>query len=93
MTSAQDHKRAKDGDQGLNTGGMGTFSPSPLLHPRWTLSAGSTSTRRRWTPWRRRAGNSKGVIFFGLMLTEDGPKVLEYNARFGDPETQVVLPE
>ena len=79
MTSAQDHKRAQDGDQGLNTGGMGTFSPSPFYQP--TVDAMAAEGR----PF-------KGIIFFGLMLTADGPKVLEYNARFGDPEAQVVLP-
>ena len=79
MTSAQDHKRAGDGDTGLNTGGMGTFSPSPF----YTKEVDAMKAEGR--PF-------KGVIFFGLMLTEDGPKVLEYNARFGDPEAQVVLP-
>lgn len=92
MTSAQDHKRACDGDKGLNTGGMGTFSPSPfytkevddfckqyIYHP--TVDAMAEEGRE-----------FKGIIFFGLMLTEKGPRVLEYNARFGDPEAQVVLP-
>ena len=73
MTSAQDHKRALDGDQGLNTGGMGTFSPSPFYTPGdRRSSARSTSTRLRWTPWRRRGRPFKGVIFFGLMLTAEG---------------------
>lgn len=92
MTSAQDHKRAKDGDQGLNTGGMGTFSPSPFYTEevdefcrRFVYQASVDAMKAEGRPF-------KGIIFFGLMLTQDGPKVLEYNARFGDPETQVVLP-
>ena len=92
MTSAQDHKRAKDGDQGLNTGGMGTFSPSPFYTKevdefckKYVYQATVDAMAAEGRPF-------VGVIFFGLMLTEDGPKVLEYNARFGDPEAQVVLP-
>ncbi len=92
MTSAQDHKRAKDGDQGLNTGGMGTFSPSPFYTDevddfckKYIYQASVDAMAAEGRPFT-------GIIFFGLMLTEDGPKVLEYNARFGDPEAQVVLP-
>ena len=92
MSSAQDHKRAKDGDQGLNTGGMGTFSPSPFYTKevdefckKYIYQATVDAMKAEGRPF-------KGVIFFGLMLTADGPKVLEYNARFGDPEAQVVLP-
>ena len=92
MTSAQDHKRAGDGDTGLNTGGMGTFSPSPFYTKeveefceKYVYQATVDAMAAEGRPF-------KGVIFFGLMLTEDGPKVLEYNARFGDPEAQVVLP-
>ena len=92
MTSAQDHKRAKDGDQGLNTGGMGTFSPSPF----YTKEVDEFCKKYIYQPsvdaMKKEGRTFKGIIFFGLMLTEDGPKVLEYNARFGDPETQVVLP-
>ena len=92
MSSAQDHKRAKDGDQGLNTGGMGTFSPSPF----YTKELDNYCMEHIYQPTvdaiRAEGREFKGVIFFGLILTEDGPKVLEYNARFGDPETQVVLP-
>ena len=92
MTSAQDHKRAKDGDQGLNTGGMGTFSPSPF----YTEEVDSFCRNYIYQPtvdaMRAEGREFQGIIFFGLMLTEQGPKVLEYNARFGDPETQVVLP-
>ncbi len=92
MTSAQDHKRAKDGDQGLNTGGMGTFSPSPF----YTAEVDEFCRKYIYQPtvdaMKAEGRTFKGIIFFGLMLTEDGPKVLEYNARFGDPETQVVLP-
>ena len=92
MTSAQDHKRAGDGDTGLNTGGMGTFSPNPFYTKeveefceKYIYQATVDAMRAEGRPF-------KGVIFFGLMLTADGPKVLEYNARFGDPEAQVVLP-
>lgn len=92
MSSAQDHKRAKDGDQGLNTGGMGTFSPSPFYTDevdqfckKYIYQATVDAMAKEGRPY-------VGVIFFGLMLTDDGPRVLEYNARFGDPEAQVVLP-
>lgn len=92
MTSAQDHKRAKDGDQGLNTGGMGTFSPSPF----YTKEIDAFCQERIYKPtmaaMKAEGREFKGILFVGLMLTADGPKVLEYNARFGDPETQVVLP-
>ena len=92
MTSAQDHKRAKDGDQGLNTGGMGTFSPSPFYTEEIDAFCRENIYQKTVDAMRSEGREFKGVIFFGLMLTEDGPKVLEYNARFGDPETQVVLP-
>ncbi|MCX4376996.1 MAG: phosphoribosylamine--glycine ligase [Lachnospiraceae bacterium] len=92
MTSAQDHKRAMDGDQGLNTGGMGTFSPSPFYTQevddfckKYIYQATVDALAAEGRPFQ-------GIIFFGLMLTSNGPKVLEYNARFGDPEAQVVLP-
>lgn len=92
MSSAQDHKRAGDGDTGLNTGGMGTFSPSPFYTEeideyckKYIYQATVDAMAKEGRPFQ-------GVIFFGLMLTETGPKVLEYNARFGDPEAQVVLP-
>ena len=92
MTSAQDHKRAKDGDQGLNTGGMGTFSPSPFYNDeveafceKYVYQSTIDAMASEGRPFR-------GILFTGLMITEDGPKVLEYNARFGDPEAQVVLP-
>ena len=92
MSSAQDHKRAKDGDQGLNTGGMGNFSPSPF----YTKEVDEFCKKYIYQPtvdaMKAEGRPFKGVIFFGLMLTRDGPKVLEYNARFGDPEAQVVLP-
>ena len=92
MTSAQDHKRAMDGDQGLNTGGMGTFSPSPF----YTEEVDEFCRKYIYQPTvDAMAAEGRpfvGIIFFGLMLTPDGPKVLEYNARFGDPEAQVVLP-
>ncbi len=92
MTSAQDHKRAGDGDTGLNTGGMGTFSPSPFYTAevdefckKYIYQATVDAMAAEGRPFQ-------GIIFFGLMLTEKGPRVLEYNARFGDPEAQVVLP-
>lgn len=92
MTSAQDHKRAKDGDQGLNTGGMGTFSPSPFYTDEVDAFCKKYIYQATVDAMKAEGREFKGIIFFGLMLTEDGPKVLEYNARFGDPETQVVLP-
>ena len=92
MTSAQDHKRAKDGDQGLNTGGMGTFSPSPFYTEEVDAFCKEHIYQKTVDAMRAEGREFKGIIFFGLMLTADGPKVLEYNARFGDPETQVVLP-
>lgn len=92
MTSAQDHKRAKDGDRGLNTGGMGTFSPSPF----YTKEVDDFCKQYIYQPtvdaMKAEGRTFRGIIFFGLMLTKQGPCVLEYNARFGDPETQVVLP-
>ena len=92
MASAQDHKRAGDGDTGLNTGGMGNFSPSPF----YTKEVQQFCREKIFQPtvdaMKAEGREFKGVIFFGLMLTPDGPKVLEYNCRFGDPEAQVVLP-
>ena len=92
MTSAQDHKRAKDGDQGLNTGGMGTFSPSPFYTNEVDEFCKQYVYQATVDAMREEGREFKGVIFFGLMLTPKGPRVLEYNARFGDPEAQVVLP-
>ena len=92
MTSAQDHKRAKDGDQGLNTGGMGTFSPSPFYTKEVDEFCRKYVYQKTVDAMAAEGREFKGIIFFGLMRTEDGPKVLEYNARFGDPEAQVVLP-
>ncbi|MBO5096937.1 MAG: phosphoribosylamine--glycine ligase [Agathobacter sp.] len=92
MSSAQDHKRAKDGDEGLNTGGMGTFSPSPFYTAEVDEFCQKHIYQATVDAMAAEGREFKGVIFFGLMLTPDGPKVLEYNARFGDPETQVVLP-
>lgn len=92
MTSAQDHKRALDGDQGLNTGGMGTFSPSPFYTKEIDEFCKKYIYQATVDAMRAEGREFKGIIFFGLMLTDKGPKVLEYNARFGDPETQVVLP-
>jgi len=92
MLSSQDHKRALDGDKGLNTGGMGTFSPSPF----YTSDIEKICMEEIFLPTVDALNNEgrtfKGVLYFGLILTEKGPKVLEYNARFGDPETQVLLP-
>lgn len=92
MTSAQDHKRAKDGDQGLNTGGMGTFSPSPFYTPEIQKICEEQIFKPTMDAMKAEGRDFVGILFVGLMLTEDGPKVLEYNARFGDPEAQVVLP-
>lgn len=92
MSSAQDHKRAKDGDQGLNTGGMGTFSPSPFYTEEVNAFCMEHIFKPTMAAMKAEGRDFVGILFVGLMLTEDGPKVLEYNARFGDPETQVVLP-
>lgn len=92
MTSAQDHKRAQDGDKGLNTGGMGTFSPSPFYTKEVQAFCEKHIYQATVDAMAAEGRPFKGIIFFGLMLTEEGPKVLEYNARFGDPEAQVVLP-
>ncbi len=92
MTSAQDHKRAKDGDRGLNTGGMGTFSPSPFYTEEVDAFCRKYIYQATVDAMAAEGRPFKGVIFFGLMLTPEGPRVLEYNARFGDPEAQVVLP-
>mgnify|MGYP002510166111 FL=1 len=92
MTSAQDHKRALDGDQGLNTGGMGTFSPSPFYTKEVDEFCRKNIYQATVDAMAAEGREFKGIIFFGLMLTENGPRVLEYNARFGDPEAQVVLP-
>ena len=86
MTSAQDHKRAKDGDQGLNTGGMGTFSPSPFYTKEVDEFCEKYVYQATVDAMAAEGREFKGIIFFGLMLTEKGPRVLEYNARFGDPE-------
>lgn len=91
MTSAQDHKRAKDGDQGLNTGGMGTFSPSPFYTKEIDQFCREHIYQATVDAMASEGREFRGVIFFGLMLTPEGPRVLEFNARFGDPETQVVL--
>ena len=89
--TAQDHKRALDGDRGLNTGGMGAYSPTPFLNESELAEAG----RRILDPWLRGCAaegiDFQGILYPGVMLTKDGPKVLEFNARFGDPETQVYL--
>lgn len=92
MVSSQDHKRAKDNDEGLNTGGMGTFSPSRIYTPEladWCMTHVYIPTMEAMNAEGR---PFKGILYFGLMITPEGPRVLEYNARFGDPETQVVLP-
>ena len=92
MSSAQDHKRAQDGDQGLNSGGMGTFSPSPFYTTEVDEFCKKYVYQATADAMAAEGREFKGIIFFGLMLTADGPRVLEYNARFGDPEAQVVLP-
>lgn len=92
LSSAQDHKRACDQDKGLNTGGMGTFSPSPFYTEQVDEFCKKYVYQATVDAMKKEGRTFKGVLFFGLMLTNDGPKVLEYNARFGDPEAQVVLP-
>ncbi len=92
MSSAQDHKRALDGNHGLNTGGMGTFSPSPFYTKEVDAFCQEHIYQATVDAMAAEGRPFQGIIFFGLMLTENGPRVLEYNARFGDPEAQVVLP-
>lgn len=92
MVSAQDHKRVFDHDQGPNTGGMGAFAPSPYYTPEISEMVKDSIMIPTINAMNDEGRPFKGVLYFGLMLTEKGPKVLEYNARFGDPETQVVLP-
>ena len=92
MVSSQDHKRALDGDKGLNTGGMGTVSPNPYYTDEIAQTCMETIFLPTIRAMQAEGRPFKGCLYFGLMLTPDGPKVIEYNARFGDPETQVVLP-
>lgn len=92
MTSAQDHKRAKDNDEGLNTGGMGTFSPTPFYNKEIQKFCEEKVFQPTMDAMKAEGRDFVGILFVGLMLTSEGPKVLEYNARFGDPEAQVVLP-
>lgn len=92
MVSAQDHKRAYDHDEGPNTGGMGTFSPSRFYTDKIAELCMETIFKPTVDAMNREGRTFKGVLYFGLMLTTNGPKVIEYNSRFGDPETQVVLP-
>ena len=92
MVSSRDHKRAYDQDQGPNTGGMGTIAPGAMLTPDQNRVLMETIFQPTIDAMAREGCPFKGVIYFGLMLTPNGPKVIEYNARFGDPEAQVVLP-
>ncbi|MDE6758511.1 MAG: phosphoribosylamine--glycine ligase [Clostridia bacterium] len=92
MVNARDHKRAYDNDEGLNTGGMGTFSPSAIYTPEIEKEVMDNIILPTVEAMNKEGRTFKGVLYFGLMLTADGAKVVEYNARFGDPETQVVLP-
>lgn len=92
MVSAQDHKRALDGDKGLNTGGMGTFSPSKMYTPELAETCMKEIFQPSLEAMAKEGREFVGILYFGLMLTKDGMKVIEYNARFGDPETQVILP-
>ena len=92
MVSSMDHKRAHDGDQGLNTGGMGTIAPNPYYTPEVAAECMRTIFRPTIQAMNAEGCPFRGCLYFGLMLTPDGPKVIEYNCRFGDPETQVVLP-
>ncbi len=92
MVSSMDHKRALDGDRGLNTGGMGTIAPNPYYTPQIAQVCMETIFKPTVAAMNAEGRPFKGCLYFGLMLTPDGPKVIEYNCRFGDPETQVVLP-
>ena len=92
MVASQDHKRVFDGDKGPNTGGMGAFAPSPLYTPDVARRVTDEILLPTLAAMNAEGLDFRGVLYVGLMLTADGPKVVEYNARFGDPETQAVLP-
>jgi phosphoribosylamine--glycine ligase len=92
LDSSQDHKRALDGDRGPNTGGMGAYSPAPVVEEHWLPFIRERVLEGTLNALRKRGITYKGVLYAGLMMTEDGPSVLEFNCRFGDPETQAVLP-
>ena len=92
MVSSMDHKRAGDGDTGLNTGGMGTVAPNPYYTPAIAEQCMQEIFLPTMAAMNAEGRTFRGCLYFGLMLTKDGPKVIEYNCRFGDPETQVVLP-
>jgi phosphoribosylamine--glycine ligase len=92
MPAAQDHKRLLDGDKGPNTGGMGAFAPSPLASAELLAEVGQTIIAPTLSGMAARGTPYVGVLYAGLMLTQEGPKVLEFNCRFGDPESQVILP-
>ncbi|MEG2366992.1 MAG: phosphoribosylamine--glycine ligase [Oscillospiraceae bacterium] len=92
MVSSMDHKRALDGDKGLNTGGMGTVAPNPYYTPDLALECEKTIFAPTVAAMNAEGRSFKGCLYFGIMLTANGPKLIEYNCRFGDPETQVVLP-
>ena len=92
MISSQDHKRAYDGDKGPNTGGMGTYAPAPVMTPEMVEAATEKILNPVIAAMRKEGRTYQGCLYAGLMITSDGPKVVEFNARFGDPETQVVLP-
>ena len=92
MVSSMDHKRALDGDKGLNTGGMGAVAPNPCYTPEIAAACMEQIFLPTIRAMKAEGRPFKGCLYFGLMLTPDGPKVIEYNCRFGDPETQVVLP-
>jgi phosphoribosylamine--glycine ligase len=91
LASAQDHKRVGDGDTGPNTGGMGAYSPAPVMTPEMTARTMDQIVRPTLRAMKAMGSPFKGVLFAGLMITRDGPKLIEYNARFGDPETQVLM--
>ena len=92
LASAQDHKRINDGDQGPNTGGMGAYSPAPVVKPDMLPAIREQVFERTLAELRRRGIDYRGLLYAGLMLTKQGPKILEFNCRFGDPETQAILP-
>jgi phosphoribosylamine--glycine ligase len=92
LGTAQDHKRAYDGDRGPNTGGMGAYSPAPVLTPALEAEVMETIIRPTLDGMRQRGTPFTGILYAGLMLTAEGPKLIEYNVRFGDPEAQVILP-